>query len=76
VSRADYWTAARRRTAAERGHALPDGSWPIATVADLRNAIQAFGRAQSPARVARHIVARARALGHVGLVPDHIRRLT
>jgi len=74
VSRAAYWTAERRRWAAGHGYALPDGSWPIETVQDLRNAVQAFGRAQSPARVARHIVTRARALDAFDLVPKHIRR--
>ncbi len=50
--------------------ALPDGSFPIVTRQDLRNAIQAFGRAKSKAPVAKHIKARARALGATDLLPS------
>jgi hypothetical protein len=44
----NYTTAAREHLAKE-GRALPDGSYPIVNVADLKNAIQAIGRAKNPA---------------------------
>jgi len=57
------FSADRRRELAKEGKALPDGSFPIVNVADLRNAIQAFGRAKAKGPVAKHIKRRARALG-------------
>jgi len=50
---------------------MPDGSFPIKTVKDLKNAIQAFGRAKDPAKAKAHIKARAKALGKEDLIPDN-----
>lgn len=57
---------------AESGEALPDGSFPIRNGTDLRNAIQAFGRAseEDRTRVARHIRRRARALDMADQLPE------
>lgn len=60
----------QRRQMAGRGQAMPDGSYPIANEQDLKNAIQAFGRAKNPNAVKRHIITRARALGLTDLLPD------
>lgn len=60
-----------RETLATRGAALPDGSFPIATVQDLRNAIAAFGRAKNKPMARRHIIKRARALGRADLIPEN-----
>lgn len=52
-----------RRRLAKEGKALPDGSFPIVTVQDLRNAMQAIGRGGAPrAQIVNHIKKRARAL--------------
>jgi DNA-binding ferritin-like protein len=61
-----------RMKAAEKGFALPDGSFPIRNVKDLKNAIQAYGRAKASnkAKVRSHIVKRAKALGHSDLIPE------
>jgi hypothetical protein len=64
------YTAEQRRAMAKRGTAMPDGSFPIADTEDLRNAIQAIGRAKDPDAAKRHIRKRARALGHADLIPD------
>jgi len=64
------FTAQERERLADEGKALPDGSFPIVTTADLRNAISAFGRAANKAQVARHIKRRARALGATDLLPE------
>lgn len=64
------FTEAERKRAADEGHAMPDGSYPIKTVADLLNAIQAIGRAKNPDAVKRHIRKRARALDATELIPD------
>jgi len=60
----------QRKRLADKGHAMPDGSFPIANLEDLHNAIQAIGRAKDPAAAKRHIRKRARALGHAELIPD------
>lgn len=59
-----------REAAAGEGAAMPDGSYPIKTLEDLKNAISAFGRAKNQAAVARHIQRRARALDATNLLPD------
>ena len=61
----------RERLAKER-KALPDGSYPIRNVSDLKNAIQAYGRAKpgKKASVQKHIMRRARALNRADMIPD------
>lgn len=54
---------------AKRGHALPDGSFPIKDEEDLRNAIQAFGRAKDKNAAKAHIIKRAMDLGMEELIP-------
>lgn len=65
---AGYDTAARKAMAA-KGEALPDGSYPIANKTDLKNAVQAIGRADNPAAAKAHIAKRAKALGATDLLP-------
>lgn len=62
-----------RKRLAKEGKALPDGSFPIRNLVDLRNAVKAYGRAKvgSRAKVRRHIVKRARALDRPDLVPEN-----
>lgn len=70
------FTAAQREQAASSGAALPDGSFPIKTVQDLKNAIHAIGRAKDPEKAKAHIKARARALGTENLIPDSWKAVT
>lgn len=60
----------KRNELAQAGNAMADGSYPIATVQDLKNAIQAIGRAKNPKAVKKHIASRARALNVPELIPD------
>lgn len=60
-----------RDSAADRGQALPDGSFPIKNKSDLSNAIQAVGRAKNRARAIAHIKTRARALGASDMIPEN-----
>lgn len=62
-----------RSKLAESGEALPDGSYPIRNVEDLKNAIQAYGRSKlsDRAEVRKHITKRARALKKFDLVPEN-----
>ena len=61
----------KRRDLAQQGMALPDGSFPIVTSTDLKNAIMAFGRAKNKSAAKRHIIKRARALKKVNLIPEN-----
>lgn len=65
----DFNQMQRRRLAAKR-QAMPDGGFPIRNVADLKNAIQAFGRAKNKPAVKAWIKKRARELGATNLLPD------
>lgn len=62
-----------RMEAAKKGHALPDGSFPIETVDDVKAAIHAYGRAKAShkAAVRKHIIKRARQLKVSNLIPDN-----
>jgi len=64
------FSADERKKLAESGAAMPDGSYPIENKNDLRNAIQAIGRAKSPGAAAAHIKRRARALGALDMLPE------
>ncbi len=64
------FTVEERKAMAEKGMAMPDGSYPIQTKADLSNAIQSFGRAKNQAEVKQHIMARAKAMGMMDMLPE------
>lgn len=59
-----------RQMLARRDMALPDGSFPIVTVADLRNAIQSVGRSSNYSKARNHIIRRAEALNRTDLLPE------
>lgn len=70
-------STAKRQRATKAGHAMPDGSYPIETSADLDNAIRAVGRAGGPSgsstdrnKVRKHIMKQARRLGLQDKIPD------
>jgi len=58
-----------RKKLARTGAAMSGGGYPIANEGDLKNAIQAFGRAKDPDATKRHIIKRAKALGLTNLLP-------
>ena len=70
LSEVDYGDDERKEMA-KAGQALPDGSYPIKTKADLSNAIQAIGRGKNnpKAEIKAHIVKRANALGATDALP-------
>lgn len=67
------YTDTEREVMADRGMALPDGSFPIRDEDDLRNAVQAFGRAKDKEAAKRHIMKRARVLGMEEVIPPNWR---
>jgi len=58
-----------RKELADKGHALPDGSFPIVNREDLENAVHAYGRAKDKEAAQKHIISRARALKATDLLP-------
>lgn len=59
-----------RQALAEKGKAMPDGSFPIANKEDLANAIQSAGRAKDQDAVHAHIIEQAKALGAEDMIPE------
>lgn len=59
----------KRMQMAEEGSALPDGSYPIASHSDLKNAIAAYGRAKDKEAAKRHIMKRAKDLEMEEMIP-------
>ena len=55
----------------DKDQAMPDGSYPIRNVEDLKNAIQSFGRAKNKPAVKKWIMRRAKELGQESLIPDN-----
>jgi hypothetical protein len=62
-----------RKKLAEEGKALKDGSFPIRNESDLKNAVQAYGRAKAGSKgaVRKHIMKQARALDRKDLIPEN-----
>jgi len=59
-----------RKKMADAGTAMPDGSFPIASTSDLRNAIKLAGQAKNPSAARAHIKKMARKLGAENLIPE------
>jgi uncharacterized protein len=70
VMRDKEFSTEKRKTLAKQGKAMKGGSYPIENEADLKNAVQAFGRAKNPAATKAHIKKRASALGLTKLLPE------
>ena len=60
-----------REDLAKKGHAMKDGSYPIVNEEDLRNAVQAYGRADDKLATKAHIMKRATDLGLEELIPTN-----
>jgi len=71
VAKAKNDTADRKHKAAT-GAAMSDGSYPIASEADLDKAIHAVGRGgDSHNAIRKHVISRARSLGASSKIPDN-----
>jgi hypothetical protein len=73
---ASYIPRRIRERLAREGKALPDGSFPIRNIQDLKNAVRAYGRAKPGSRgsVRKHIIRRARGLRRPDLIPNNWKR--
>ena len=69
MDKREFSGSARERMA-ESGTAMPDGSFPIASRADLMNAIRSVGRAKDYGAARAHIIRRARALNAMEMLPE------
>lgn len=66
------YSSADRKRMADTGAALPDGSFPIKTKADLRKAIKAVGRGGADHDdIRKHVISRAKALNLEAMVPKN-----
>ena len=66
------YTEDDRKAMAAKGHAMPDGSYPIADAEDLDNAIHAVGRGGADHdAIRKHIIKRAKALGLSSKIPGN-----
>ena len=66
---AKMFSPERRMKLAKEGIAMPDGSYPIVTVGDLKNAIKSFGLAKDQQKAKDHIINRAKVLKAEDLIP-------
>jgi hypothetical protein len=64
------FSAGEREKDAEQGVAMPDGSYPIRSAKDLENALRDYYRSGKKPDVKTHIIARAKAIGAEGALPD------
>lgn len=60
----------RRKELAGTGAAMSGGGFPIENCGDVKNAVQAIGRAKDRASAMAHIKSRAKSLGCTGSLPD------
>lgn len=65
------FTDDQRDSMSKEGTAMADGSFPIKSESDLRNAIQAYGRAKDKEAAKRHIMKRAKDMGKESLIPSN-----
>lgn len=64
------FSTAQRRELADKGMALPDGSFPIENKEDLKNAIRAYGRAKDKERAKNFIIKRAKEMDLSKMIPS------
>ena len=64
------FSAAERENDADAGVAMPDGSYPIKSAADVENAVRDYNRSGQKPDVKAHIISRAKAIGAESALPD------
>lgn len=65
-----FFSEEEREELSKKKQALPDGSFPIRNVQDLKDAIRSVGRAKNPEKAKNWIKKRAKELGKEELLPD------
>ena len=64
------FSTTQRKELSVKKMSLPDGSYPIRNVSDLKNAIASFGRAKNPELTKKWIIKRAKELDVTDLLPE------
>jgi hypothetical protein len=64
------FSTTRRKQLAREGKAMGDGSYPIESEQDLKNAIRSWGRGGADPKVKQHIIRRAKAMGKQSVLPE------
>lgn len=64
------FSMAQRKELTAKKMSLPDGSYPIRNISDLKNAIASFGRAKNPELTKKWIIKRAKELDATDLLPE------
>lgn len=64
------FTTKMREKLTDKGQAMPGGGFPIRNQQDLKNAIQAYGRAKNKPAAMAWIIKRAKALGLTDILPE------
>ncbi len=66
------YSADQRKEMAKKGHAMPDGSYPIGDAEDVKSAAGLVGHSKkySADQVKAHVIKNARRLGATGALPD------
>lgn len=64
------FSTTQRKELTAKKMSLPDGSYPIRNISDLKNAIASFGRAKNPELTKKWIIKRAKELDATDLLPE------
>ena len=65
-----YVSQQERAKLADKGKAMPDGSYPVRNKQDLKNAIKAIGRSKDPEATREFVIKRAKQLKCLELIPE------
>lgn len=65
-----YFSNKEREKLADKGEAMPDGSFPTVSLQDFKDAVRSIGRAKNPAAVKKYLLRRAKEKGWEEHVPD------
>lgn len=65
-----YFSNKERKKLADKGEAMPDGSFPTASLQDFKDAVRSIGRAKNSAAVKKYLLRRAKEKGWEEHVPE------
>lgn len=65
-----YFSNKEREKLADKGEAMPDGSFPTASLQDFKDAVRSIGRAKNPAAVKKYLLRRAKEKGWEEHLPE------
>lgn len=66
-----YFSNKEREKLVDKGEAMPDGSFPTASLQDFKDAVRSIGRAKNPAAVKKYLLRRAKEKGWEEHLPEN-----